>query len=499
MKTENINLLKRKYFLISLSILTISILIRLYIDTVHIQNMLDKSTEKFNTQLHTYFHESRLTLFNKYTMLSRMITLNPQIQEMIKENKREALQNFMHSYYEQLKKDNKHLFVMHFLDTHNKTILRMHKPNSFDDDLTEKRPIVRYVNQTKKPSHGFEVGKNGITYRITSAIFDKDKNHIGVLEFGITPSYFIEKMQEHFETKALFLVKTDDLKILLDSRSYETIDEYSIVSKDMIFNRSLFEIDLSKHYQFIENEEKTYMLHNDLKLSAYNGEERASLLVLKDISVYKDWTKKMIYLSSFINLFALLSIGTIIYIMLHKYTNSIQSLRSLNNIISKKAKIYKTKANTDHLTKLYNREFLKKYWTTHEFSQQKDNICMMFDIDHFKRINDSYGHDVGDAVLKHLADLSKHFFREDDILIRYGGEEFIVLFDSINYENACKKAEKFRLFIAQHRSFAKSIQVTLSIGITAFKSYETKDDVIKRADEALYEAKHSGRNKVVKV
>lgn len=176
-----------------------------------------------------------------------------------------------------------------------------------------------------------------------------------------------------------------------------------------------------------------------------------------------------------------------------------QSLQSLNTIITQKARIYKTKANTDHLTKLYNREFLDKYWTTHAFAQDKENICLMFDIDHFKRINDDYGHDIGDAVLQHLAELSKHFFREDDIIVRYGGEEFIVLIDSMSYKDACKKAEEFRVFIDKERDFEKFIHVTLSIGITAFEAHESKERVIKRADEALYKAKKSGRNKVIKV
>ncbi|MBN2782575.1 MAG: GGDEF domain-containing protein, partial [Campylobacterales bacterium] len=105
--------------------------------------------------------------------------------------------------------------------------------------------------------------------------------------------------------------------------------------------------------------------------------------------------------------------------------------------------------------------------------------------------------DVGDKILKKLSELTKSFFRVDDVIIRYGGEEFIIIMNNIEYEQAFIKAEKFRVFIDECKLFSNDIHVTLSLGITRFSTNEFQDDVIKRADKALYIAKENGRNQVI--
>jgi diguanylate cyclase (GGDEF)-like protein len=459
--------------------------------------MVKETKDKYNSELNVYFYESVELLHKRYTLVNDIITTSHTTLQMIKNRDRVALHKSMSEYYNKLQTQDPHLYVMHFFDTKNTTILRMHKPESFDDDLSQKRPIVKYVNSSKKQSHGFEVGKNGITYRVTSPVLYNNK-HIGALEFGIKPTYFADKMEKKFNAKTLVLVKSDTLNVLSKKKEFKTKNSYSIIEKDPLFNTLLDFVDLSKESQVLTHKDRTYLALNNLALNSYDNKELARIVVLKDITKYIKHNDQLIIFSSLINFVALFCIGFIIYFMLSRYTSSLQELENANRVIKQKAKKYKNKANTDHLTKLYNREFLDKYFSTHSFLDEKDNVCIIFDIDHFKNVNDNYGHDVGDEILRHLATLSKSFFRDEDILVRYGGEEFLIIIEHIDYEDAYKKAEEFRSYIDKNRSFYNNIHITLSLGITKFKPYENKADIIKRADIALYKAKNNGRNQVVK-
>lgn len=151
----------------------------------------------------------------------------------------------------------------------------------------------------------------------------------------------------------------------------------------------------------------------------------------------------------------------------------------------------------DQLTSLYNRHYLEnmgKKVFAHANRHKHDLGIVMLDIDHFKRVNDTYGHDVGDIVLKELANLLLKDLREEDIIARVGGEEFILVLNNSNLENSLKKVENLRLKIESLNP--NNLSITASFGITQLDdSTETFDALIKEADLALYESKNNGRNR----
>lgn len=155
-------------------------------------------------------------------------------------------------------------------------------------------------------------------------------------------------------------------------------------------------------------------------------------------------------------------------------------------------------ATTDHLTGLYNRT---KYEEIVEreidiFKRYKKPLSMlMFDIDHFKKINDTYGHSSGDYVLKTIADIVRSNIRKIDYLVRWGGEEFIILSPETPLDIARALAERIRKIIESYE-FSNVGRITVSFGVTEFREDDTKDSFIKKADAALYEAKGKGRNRV---
>lgn len=155
-------------------------------------------------------------------------------------------------------------------------------------------------------------------------------------------------------------------------------------------------------------------------------------------------------------------------------------------------------ASTDRLTGIWNRRYFEKT-TENEMDRAKRYhhpvSLVMFDIDHFKRINDNYGHQAGDEILISVPRLIQDKIRASDSLARWGGDEFIILLPTLSGESAMKLSEKIRHLIAAHE-FPDVGFITLSMGVAEFIPNETMWSWIKRADEALYVAKAKGRNQV---
>ncbi len=155
-------------------------------------------------------------------------------------------------------------------------------------------------------------------------------------------------------------------------------------------------------------------------------------------------------------------------------------------------------ATTDVLTGVFNR--LKMEETLEQELKKSVRYhspltLAMFDIDHFKQVNDKYGHEVGDEVLKRVAAVSRQQLREVDLLARWGGEEFMVVAGVTTLEEMAVIAERMRVAIARE-SIEPVGTVTASFGVGQFKQGETQKDLLKRVDDALYQAKKAGRNRV---
>ena len=164
-------------------------------------------------------------------------------------------------------------------------------------------------------------------------------------------------------------------------------------------------------------------------------------------------------------------------------------------------------ASTDSMTKLYNRRYFYKI-TSHTLSLAKRTnkhvSVVMLDIDNFKRVNDTYGHKVGDDVIIALANKLTSLQRKSDIIARFGGEEFVALLPNTDIEGAKLLAEKIRVAVMQNRialADKEELKFTVSLGVSQVDTENEKDIdmALKRADDALYEAKEGGRNRVCSI
>ena len=167
--------------------------------------------------------------------------------------------------------------------------------------------------------------------------------------------------------------------------------------------------------------------------------------------------------------------------------------------LKEKVNLLEYQATHDALTGTYNRNkfnevFQKEIRRNKRY--QHDLSIIILDIDHFKTINDNYGHQIGDEVLKALPQILRTCIREHDILARWGGEEFMILLPETNIENAFKVAEKIRVKIENQKFTKRYLNLTSSFGVSSLKEDDTPENLIHRADNALYKSKHSGRNLV---
>jgi diguanylate cyclase len=176
------------------------------------------------------------------------------------------------------------------------------------------------------------------------------------------------------------------------------------------------------------------------------------------------------------------------------------------DILSLELKKAQAKGMTDDLTGAYNRGafdgYLRKLVDQNTIKPLTFSL-LMIDIDDFKRINDDYGHPIGDRVLVALVQKCRDMIREQDFLARYGGEEFAIILPGASLKNAQKKAERLRKAVAVTRytpdkqETGTGISITISIGVSIFGQGDSVSSIIDRADRALYQAKKAGKNRVV--
>ena len=180
----------------------------------------------------------------------------------------------------------------------------------------------------------------------------------------------------------------------------------------------------------------------------------------------------------------------------HKVKTTMSAQIQQMDALSQRLKQAEAQARNDPLTGLANRRKLREYFQT--LPQDVPSLFLMLDIDHFKKINDTHGHDAGDEVLIKVADLLKESVRSTDMVARLGGEEFCIILANTTTKQGIKLAENIRksieatIFSGPHGN----IRVTISIGVAERQLDESINHWLKRADQALYHAKNNGRNQV---
>jgi len=420
---------------------------------------------------------------------------------------RDALYNELKYTYLYMKKHNVRQLHFHLPDS--VSFLRFHRPNKFGDSLIGIRKTVDYVNEYRTPISAFEEGRIFNGFRNVFPIFYKDI-FVGTVEV----SFSFEGLQDILvgidTTSYLFMVKTDvvDSKVFKNEQKNYKYSNFNGYEYDKDTLKNIMEFSLKDMYHI------NSIIYDGIKDKLDNSELFSIYYKSKDIydnnsiivsfSPVKNLNNKTVayiihyQFGSFIDM--ILNNINILFILLSTLSLLISAIFGwIFYAERKKQENIHYFAMHDALTNIYNRHGVYEILNHKllEFKRVRSDFSVIFfDIDHFKNINDTYGHDIGDYVLENISKLVSSSIRESDIFARWGGEEFIIFLPFTNLKDAKKLAEKLRYKIQEH-AFGNVEQITCSFGVTEFREKDTKTSLLKRVDELLYEAKDSGRNIVV--
>jgi len=469
----------------------------------HLQKEL--SLRKANTEKAFYQLVARESSIIS-SVINLMITSNNNLQTSFAQRDREALSSLLQPIMDEL---GKHKGVIHleFLDTDFNSLLHLHDPNH-----SSRRNDWKLISKSQlggKDLQYIEMGPTGmLTLRIRSPWFDGDRL-IGYVELGMAINNALLSLQELINTK-LFIVANKgmfdrmiwelSLPIQTNRADWSRYPGFLLIGHtadtDLNLLDGYFEKTNGPHLYSLTLKTGDSIIYLDvLPLSSALGEEIVSILIAHDISAEWLVKSKLIKLALGTAFIALLLLGLFHLILSRVETQLISAERERDD--------FAKRSRVDGLTSLFNRaEFyrLLKRELKRARHEGAPVAIVMLDLDHFKAINDTYGHLVGDEVLQTAADIISQGVRPGDHVARYGGEEFAMLLPGIDVIPAVEIAERVRERLAESTIDVKngSIKVTTSGGAAAFpKDGDNPTELVAAADQALYIAKYSGRNCVI--
>ena len=437
----------------------------------------------------------------------------------------------LHNYF--------NVYEMHFFKYPNQNFLSFFT-GSTKNFCAKVRADIKFIENTSQIASYFFVCRRFAGLRATFPI--KINNQVlGALSYGIEMEFIKDILEKNLNLPIFYILNKTLLKQNLAPENFRKYYSHaSKMDKNFLYfhiNKTFSKKDIEKGYKRINS--KIILFY---PLFDYKNSTIGYLGTLKDYKEYYKYLKTALFVSTFILFFGFI---ILIYVLIKfnifiqskvddilKYLKLIEyghfdrviidlkeeksrdyifekfydalkdistSLKLYFKNLEKELKLQIKKSHTDPLTGLYNRLALKTLdKQLKAFPKNYTYSLIMLDIDFFKKINDTYGHLVGDKVLSKLGEIIKSFIRENDVAIRYGGEEFLIFLPQIEIEDAIKIAERLRKKIENTKLITNGneIKFTISLGVTEGKAQEDFTSVINRADKALYLAKRRGRNRV---
>lgn len=360
-------------------------------------------------------------------------------------------------------------------------------PNSLENYSEWNKYIFDAV--INKKSLQFDINPFSLQKWIRVMIFPVQWDILGCIYFDVTKEYIQDNEIEGFlnvNIDMLSVVNSNGY-FLRVNQAFERILGYKVEELEgSSFTKLVHEDDLLWTLDIIKD------LQNQKHISTFINRVRRKDGVYRYLEWHSQLNGKYIYSSAR----DITERRTLEEQLFEKNNN----LAQLTEELKEKNKILKTLALTDELTGLYNRHFLdqKIVEEMNRSDIDKQSLSMIIiDIDYFKQVNDTWGHPVGDEVLKQTAQILKQMLRHSDTLIRLGGEEFMIILPDTKLEEALKIAERVRKRIEQFK-YPIAGQLTASLGVAQREMLESFNNWYIRADSALYKAKEMERNCVVK-
>lgn len=281
-------------------------------------------------------------------------------------------------------------------------------------------------------------------------------------------------------------IKNEDLRFVFVNKAYESM--FGVKMADML-GKTVLDLTFlpEKDRDFYHNEDREMVRHQETSHHVFQYQladgKTHTCLYWSGGFAHEDGSRGLV--------------GVIVDITSQSKIISVLQ-EKLRTVVSEKREIEEISV-IDSLTRLHNRRFFEALLQQHVASAIMNGSyfsCIIIDIDHFKKVNDAFGHLTGDEVLKNVAQCFKSCSRYGDVLCRYGGEEFVLLLPGCRVDEAAAIAERVRLYILETVSLPDGTNISVSAGCSEYIAGEEALSVVQRADEALYIAKKTGRNRI---
>lgn len=400
-----------------------------------------------------------------------------------------------------------HFRQLHFHFPNGDSFLRFHSPHQYGDNLFAVRESVRLANEERRMVSGFEEGRIFNGYRFVYPLFYREE-HVGSVEVSVSLAKVIADLHEiHPQRDAIVLLRRSVVETTVFPDAQVNYLESSL-SDAYLVDREVFEMfwaadrrleesreqrmiaDLGRQVDHRLAAEESFAVHFDrngvdhlvvfLSLRNIRQEHIGYLVTVspdQTLPLYRQNARNGIWLHG------------VLY----------AAFAGISWFFARDKLRLRWQSSTDSLTGLWNRAgFLPLAEAELGRSQRYGNpvSLLLVDIDHFKRINDTYGHNIGDDVLREVAGVILANTRRQDLCVRWGGEEFLVFLPETDLDGAVQTAEKLREIVAD-TAFTHGAPVTISVGVSERLAQETElRSMVRRADLGLYEVKYTGRNGV---
>ena len=483
--------------------------------------------------------------------LSSALVRDRRLADLIAEDRREEILSLLKPIYDEFKKKG-FIREMTVYKIPAKLVVNVGKGKILEKDVSHTRPDVVKSGKKCLKVKAILICKNYVGIRATNPV-QKDEDVVGVISVGIDMRSFIAHYEDMTGKRAGVALRKDVLKEYLSNKSYHKyLTSYTQNDKMIFFSTDGIPTPLmnsgnivGKVSRFSRGGEDYVICTVPIELGK-NGKigyffTYAPLTYMSLNGVFKSVTIfLLIYLPTAAIVIGLLSVFAKnltdrVRSVLHmvkmlqekdfEYVEKIhidpdrdedeidmlerevvdlgKDMKRYIDRLSKEVRDYTGKAYMDSLTGLFNRRAFDEYGIEliEKFSiVGKPLAVLTIDVDNFKDINDTYGHSIGDIVLKSIAGSIRKSIRDSDVAFRYGGEEFVVLLPGAGERGSMKVAEKIRSSIERTpvETEAGTLKVTVSIGVTLVRKGERDpSEILKRSDIALYKAKKEGKNRVV--
>jgi len=388
--------------------------------------------------------------------------------------------------------------------------------------MDESRHLVVDVNHDGQPRQGFELGRiyAGLRGVVPIFSFSDPEKQVGALEVGTSFSTLIDSISTAIGSDVAILIRderVDDAVWNLPEKAFRSECGCFIEASSSDDLKEVITALESKRKHQPDSEERTTLLETqsgpialtEFALRDYIGIRDQHEVPVGRIMIWHSAENAVqgFYRDTWVNI--VYAVAAFILIELALYFGLLMALGRLETTVASRTRdiqMLNTRleemANRDVLTGVYTRRYLMERVQQELNRTSREHhpaALIMLDLDHFKKVNDSWGHLAGDAVLADLGRIMQEQARNYDVVGRYGGEEFAILIPGANEETGYKIAEKLRQRVADEIEIpgSEGAPVTISAGVAAHRDGYKKEDWFAAADAALYAAKRAGRNRVM--